>query len=125
MIKSTPDSIELTLIQSVYKRVQRFKDGTEDFEDDLVLHKQVKILKRFERNSIGSVEQCLNAHNKVSKTKCIVYDKFSGKFYEVAHPYEEVNFVVFGNEQSPNPIGFNNGSKVFTRKSQVQKRRRA
>lgn len=124
MIKSTPDSIELTLIQSVYKRVYRSKEGM-DPEEDLVLEKQVKVLKRFERTSIGSVEQCLTAHNKVSKTKCIVYDKFSGKFYEVAHSYEEVNFVVFGNEQSPNPIGFKNVNRIHTRKSQVQKRRRA
>jgi hypothetical protein len=124
MIKSTPDSIELTLIQSVYKRVYTTREGQET-EEDLVLHKQVKVLKRFERTCIGSVEQCLNAHNKVSKTKCIVYDKFSGKFYEVAHPYEEVNFVVFGQQPSPNPIGFQNVNRVHTRKSQVCKRKRA
>ena len=85
--------IELSLVHSI-SAVQ--PDNTEK------LKKQIHARKWFSRDAIVSVEEYVTSKNTIAKSRSIVFDKYSGRFYATYHSPQEV-LQSLGNS---NEIGF-------------------
>lgn len=80
------------VVQRVYKTIRyKVKDGDQVREvEDEVYVKEIYVRKWFIKDSITAVEQYINRSNKAAKTRCIVFDKYTGRNYPVAHSMDDV-----------------------------------
>lgn len=117
------DSILLSIVHSVVKtkKVYTSKDETY-YENKEVTVKQIKVKKWFKKESIISVEEYVTSKNKISKTRSIIFDKFSSRFYATFHSPKEILTAISASPMN-NPIGYKHGNHIYPRKSQVQKQR--
>lgn len=121
------DSVALNVVHSVYKTkiIYQKMEGGELFpEQKEVLVKQIKVKKWFKKECISSIEEYVNSKNKISKKRCVVFDKYSGRFYATFHSPQEVMKAI--SSQPPltnNPIGFRYDNNIHTTKSQIQQHR--
>lgn len=120
-IRTTSDSVQLEVVHSVYK----FKVEYEQMpEGDLfpnrkeVLHKQIRVKKWFKKEAITSVEEYVTVKNTIAKSRSIVFDKYSGKFYATFHNPEEV-IKCIEPQSYKNQIGFTYDTKVYPAGSQI------
>ena len=122
-IHSTRDCVRLDIIHSVYKSVTEYEKLP---EGDLyptkkdVLLKQIRVKKWLRKDGITSIEEYVTTKNTIAKSRCIVFDKYSGKFYAAFHSIEEVMFHLEGNPMKK-PICFNNDINLYPAGSQVHK----
>jgi len=99
----------LYVVQRVYKTIKykvKTEDGVQEVEDDVYV-KEIYVKKWFIRDSITSIEQYIGRNNKPAKTRCIVFDKYTGKHYPVAHAMDDVTELF--NIRRKN-IGYNGGN---------------
>jgi len=120
-IVNVQDNICLSVVHSVTKQktvYQRLSGGEEYPEQKEVLLKQLHLRKWFRKDGITSVEEYVTTRNRIAKNRCIVFDKYSGRFYATFHSVDDVlNSIT----SSINPIGFRHDNKVYTGGTQVHK----
>jgi hypothetical protein len=123
------ETVEIKVVHSVYKDklVMSTLEGGEVYpEKKSVLVKQIKVTKWFRKDAITSVEEVVTSKNTLAKKRSIIFDKYSGRFYETFHSPREILEQI--NSRSANPIGYNTyDSKIHTTRPQVhqsQSRRR-
>lgn len=101
-IRTTNDAMELTLVHSVYK-IKKVKTDTEVVEKSVFV-KELRIKKWFKKDSITSVQEYVTGKNTISKTRCVVFDKYSAQMYAVEHTSDQIIHLTSGLH---NQIGFN------------------
>lgn len=120
-IETTDESVRLEVVHSVYKSKVKYEkmEGGELFpERKEVLHKQIRVKKWFKKEAITSVEEYVTNKNTIARNRCVVFDKYSGKFYAAFHNVNEVMRCI---EIQPykNQIGFTYDTKIYSTGSQV------
>jgi hypothetical protein len=120
-VVSNNDSVMLEVVHSVYKKKVKYEvmpEGDLFPQEKEVLHKQIRVKKWFKKEAISSVEEYVTSKNTIAKNRCIVFDKYSGRFYATFHQLHE---VVNKLEPQPykNQIGFTYDTKVYTTGPQV------
>lgn len=120
------EHIQLSIIHSVYKdkvTYQKLEGGELYPEKKEILVKQIKVKKWFLKEAIVSVEQYVNARNKISANRSVIFDKFSGKFYATFHSPQEI-LENINSVTKTSPIGFlHEHSNIHPAKSQVHEHR--
>lgn len=120
------ETIQLNVVHSVYKDkiVNTTLPGGENYpEKKSVLVKQMRVKKWFRKDAITSVEEVVTTKNTVAKKRSIIFDKYSGRFYEVYHTPGEILDQI--NPRSVNPIGYNTyDSKIHTTRPQIHQHQR-
>lgn len=116
--------IGLNLVHPIYKKKVTLSISPEGETVPLeidVLVRELKIRKWFKRDSFSSIEQATTKNDRISKTRSVVYDRYSARFYETWHSDIEIMETLYESELKKNlSVGFiNNGSKVHLRKSSV------
>jgi len=118
-IQTLQDNIQLSIVHSVTKQklvFQKTDDGESYPSAKEVNVKQLHVQKWFKKDGITSVEEYVTAKNKIAKSRCIVFDKYSGRFYATFHSakdvIESISFV------KTNPIGYDT---VHSSRSQIHK----
>lgn len=110
------DSIQLIVSHKVYGRkvvITRSATGEAVPEELDVMVKEVKLVKWFKKDGIVSVEETMQKDNRVSKTRSVIFDRYSGRFYETFHPVSSVMRSLYESTLNKSSIGFiNNGCKV-------------
>lgn len=76
-VKSDSRFIELSIVHTVTKNDESFK-------------KQIYARKWFEKDCITSVEEYITNEDTVAKSRSIVFDKYSARFYATWHSPEEI-----------------------------------
>lgn len=104
--------IELIIVHPVYRTETVYeKRGEDEFpEEKQVLVKEIKIRKWFHREAITSVEEYVNEKNRVCRSRSMIYDRFSSRFYITWHSVEELLQRI---EKPKQPIGFN-GNYIYS-----------
>lgn len=120
-IVSTMESIRLDVVHSVYKtklEYEQMPEGELFPSKKEVLQKQIRVKKWFKKEGITSVEEYVTSRNTISKSRCIVFDKYSGRFYATFHNAEEVMKII---ETQPykNQIGFTYDTQIHSARPQV------
>jgi hypothetical protein len=120
-VVSNNDSVMLEVVHSVYKKKVEYETmpgGDVYPQQKEVLHKQIKVKKWFKKEAISSVEEYVTSKNTIAKNRCIVFDKYSGRFYATFHHMRD---VVNKLEPQPykNQIGFSYDTKVHSTRSQI------
>lgn len=121
MIKHNGESIQLEIVHSVYKskmEYEKLADGELYPNRKEVLDKQIRVRKWFKKEAITSVEEYVTTKNTIAKNRCIVYDKYSGKFYAAFHHPDDVMSEI---EPKPieNKIGFTHDNKIHSSGPQI------
>jgi hypothetical protein len=125
-IKSTKDSVQLEVVHSVYKNTVKYEQMP---EGDLypvkkeTFQKQIRVKKWFKKEAITSVEEYVTIKNKIAKRRCIVFDKYSGKFYATFHNLEEV-FKSIEVQSYKNQIGFTHDNTIYSPGSQIHQHKK-
>jgi hypothetical protein len=123
MIKMTSDSIQLEIVHSVYKdkvEYERLPEGELFPTKKEVLQKQIRVKKWFKKEAITSVEEYVTSKNKIAKSRCIVFDKYSARFYATYHNSEDVMRCIEP-QSYKNQIGFTHDTKIYPAGSQIHK----
>lgn len=120
-IVSTSESVRLDVVHSVYKtklEYEQLPEGELFPNKREVLQKQIRVKKWFKKEGITSVEEYVTAKNRISKSRSIVFDKYSGRFYATFHSADEVMRNI---ETQPykNQIGFTYDTKIYPAGAQV------
>ncbi len=116
MIKTIQDLIELKIVNPIYKVVlQPVKDNRGRFvRDDLkriIKEEKQKFVKdlliphHFLKEGITSYGKTITSKNELAKKRSIVYDKYSARYYTVAHTTEEIHEALYKDEERVK-IGF-------------------
>jgi hypothetical protein len=122
-ILCTQDSLRLEIVHSVYKNTvtyEQLPDGELYPTKKEILVKQMRVKKWFKKEAITSVEEYITARNTVAKSRCIVYDKYSCKFYATFHKLDDVIKSIEPHSHK-NQIGFTNDTKIYRGGSQIHK----
>lgn len=125
-IQETPHEIRLYIIHEITeKRIEYIKleGGDEIPEEKEVVVKTLRIPQWFKKDGITSVQQHITAKNTLAKNKCVIYDKYSGKFYVTHHNVDEVARTVFNHGPVTRQIGFTYDSHIHTGQPQVSELR--
>jgi hypothetical protein len=88
-IKTTQDSLELKLINPIYK-VKIIKDNVGNSVEKEQFVKELRVKRWFKKDAITSVENYITSRNTVSSKRCIVYDKYCGKHFIAEHTLDEI-----------------------------------
>jgi len=116
-IETMYDNVQLSIVHSVTKQKLVSHKGAEYPELKEVNVKQIYVQKWFKKEGITSVEEYVTSKNKIAKSRSIVFDKYSGRFYATYHSPKEVMESI--NRIKTNPIGYDNS--VHGSRSQVRK----
>ena len=120
-IISNGDSLRLDVVHSVYKNkvvYEKMPEGELFPSKKEVLHKQIRVKKWFKKEAIVSVEEYVTVNNKIAKSRSIVFDKYSGRFYATFHRMDDV-VNNLAHQPYKNQIGFTYDNKVHPTGSQV------
>lgn len=121
-IQSAQDSICLCIVHSVTKQktVYQKLSGGEDYpEQKEVLVKQIHVRKWFRKDGITSVEEYVTSKNRVARSRSVVFDKYSGRFYATYHSANDVMQSIYS--AAPNPIGFRHDTQIHPPRPQIHK----
>jgi|SRR5690606_7045643 len=101
-----PDSIELTIITDVYKKIE-VQEGDESFEDYVLVKKDVKSKETIWKNEITSVKEVINEKGNI-RTKRIQINLRNRDPLIVSGTYKEFRDLLFKNNTavSSDPAGF-------------------
>jgi hypothetical protein len=116
MIKHDNHEITLYVISPVYKtKLKTVKDGLGNIvknEDgkpvkgyEEVWHKDIRLKTIFQKDAITLRGETLDRKNKPCKKRCVIYDKYIGKFFTIAHSLSELEQALNGVDENT-PIGF-------------------
>ena len=105
--------IELIIVHPIYKTKTVYeKHGEDEFpEEKQVLVKEIKIRKWFHKEAITSIEEYVGRNNRVLKTRAMIFDRFSSRFYITWHSIDELLQLI---EKPKQPIGFSHGNHIHT-----------
>lgn len=120
-IQCSNDCVCLDVVHSVYKNkvvYEKMPDGDLFPNKKEILHKQLRVKKWFRKEAISSVEEYVTSKNTVSKTRSVVFDKYSGRFYATYHSVEEV-IKHLAPQPYKNQIGFSYDTKIYPAGPQV------
>ena len=121
-IEIVQDSICLSIVHSVTKQktvYQKLSGGEEYPEQKDIIVKQIHVRKWFRKDGITSVEEYVTSKNTVAFSRCIVFDKYSSRFYVTYHPVSEVIKSI--HSPTVNPIGFKHDTQIYSLRPQVRK----
>lgn len=91
------ENIRLSIVHQVYKEriiYTRMPDGELIPERKEKLKKEMSVQKWFKKDAITSVQEYVTASDRIAKSRCIVFDKYSGKSYVTYHTSEELINVI-------------------------------
>jgi hypothetical protein len=122
-IISTDESVRLDIVHSVYKNkvvYEKMPEGDLFPNKKETFHKQIRVKKWFKKEAIISVEEYVTRKNKIAKSRSIVFDKYSSRFYVTFHRVEDIisNLTI---QPYKNQIGFTYDNKVHPTRPQVCK----
>ena len=113
-IRTTAYDIELALVQPVYKTSLLI--AGEDTMEKKTLVKEMRVRKWFRKEAITSVEEYVTVKNTIAKSRSLVFDKYSSRFYATWHNADEIMNRLNESINKPS-IGFNHGHHFQTRKT--------
>lgn len=120
-IVCTHDSVRLEIVHSVYKNklvYEKMPEGELFPNKKEVLHKQLRVKKWFKKDGITSVEEYVTAKNTVAKSRSVVFDKYSGRFYATYHKMDDIMKHLMP-QPYKNQIGFSYDTKVYPAGPQI------
>lgn len=118
-IIESSDGLELFTITPIYQsRTKTINiDGVMTKVEKRVLKKELHTKKWIRKESITSVENYITHKNIISNNRSIIFDKFSNKYFAVAHNTDNMIDVMNGSKQNVSTIGFiqrnNNDLKIY------------
>lgn len=92
-VKSDGTRIELSVVHNIYEsEIVKVKnpDKTHDYEKREKLVKQLHVRKWFSKEGITSVEEYVTNDHRISKSRSIVFDKYTSRFYATWHNPSEI-----------------------------------
>lgn len=91
-IQVSRDSIRLEVVHSVYRKKLVYIKVEQELlaEEKEVLKKELRVKKWFKKEAIVSVEDYVTKNNTIAKSRCVVFDKYSGRFYATFHSPQDV-----------------------------------
>ena len=106
-ISTTDDSVHLYLITPIYETRSKIvvNEGVKTKEPYQKLVKELRTRKWIKKDAIVSVDDYVTSKYQVSKTRSIIFDKYSNKFYATDHSIDDVIGALGKNTVSK--IGFN------------------
>lgn len=118
------EGIELLMITPVYKsKIKEVNvDGVKTAVEQQVLAKELRTKKWIRKDAITSVENYLTSRSTVSKTRSVIFDKYSGKYFATAHSTDNIIEVLTHVDSYSPKIGFknyDNGIKISGEKSSI------
>lgn len=125
-IHTTNESVRLDIVHSVYKNTVKYEQLPEGEMFPVkkeTLHKQIRVKKWFKKEAITSVEEYVTSRNRIAKSRSVVFDKYSQKFYATFHNAEEVIRSIEP-QSYQNKIGFNYDTKVYPSGSQIHQHKK-
>ena len=79
-VKSDVHYIEISVVHTILKKPVEMG----------VVKKELHTKKWFVKEGITSVEEYVTHDNKIAKTRSLIFDKYSGRFYATHHSPEEI-----------------------------------
>lgn len=122
-IYCTGDSVQLDCVHCVYKNIvsyEQLPEGEAYPVKKEVFKKNIKVKKWFKKEAITSVEEYVTMKNTIAKNRCIVFDKYSQKFYATFHNVDDV-IKSIEPQSYKNQIGFTHDTKIYRTGSQIHK----
>lgn len=118
-IYSDDEGLELLLVYPVFK-IKKIKIDTPDgpiTQEVQKLFKEIGVRRWFRKESITLVEEYVTSKFKVSKSRSVIFDKYSARFYNTFHSYNDVkSHLGLKNTQiKQKPIGY--GSNFYPGKT--------
>lgn len=95
----------------------------EILNEDGQLAKTMYVPQWFRKDGITSVSQHVTDRNTLSKRRCVIHDKYSGRFYGVAHNMDDIAKRVFNHITRTQQIGFTYDTNLHTREPQISELR--
>lgn len=122
-IHNMHDSICLSVVHTITKQKTVYqKLGEDEFPESKEVNvKQIHVRKWFKKDGITSVEEYVTAKNTVAKNRCIVFDKYSSRFYATFHAPGEVMDSIHSPTIPNQQIGFHHDYSVHSRRPQIHK----
>lgn len=95
-IVSTENDIQLFMITPIYKsKIKTVEvDGVKTNVEQQILVKELQIKKWIRKDAITSVENYVTAKNTISKTRAVIFDKYSNRFYVAAHNIDNIHEAI-------------------------------
>ncbi len=122
-IVCTGDAMELFMVTPIYKtKIKVVKiDGVKTNVESQVLVKELHTKKWIRKDAITSVEDYVTSKSVISKTRSVIFDKYSGKYFATAHSTDNIIEVLTNVKVREIGIGFNqnqqNHGKVYGKRS--------
>jgi hypothetical protein len=127
-IRTTAQSLELEVVHPIFRtetQYQRMPEGDEFPEQVQVLDRELRIRKWFRKDGITSVEQAVSDKHKIYKTRCVVFDRYSGRFYQAYHSIDDVMATLEGAPPKTNQIGFiHHDPTIYPRRPQIHEHKK-
>lgn len=92
-VKSNHHYIEVSLVHTIFKEPA----------DEGIIKKQLHARKWFAKEAIISVEEYVTYDQKIAKSRSLVFDKYSSRFYMTYHSPDEILQHL---NMHNNPLGF-------------------
>lgn len=87
------ENIRLSIVHQVYKEkiiYTKMPDGELIPEKKEKLKKEMTVHKWFKRDAITSVQEYVTASDRIAKSRCVVFDKYSGRSFVTYHSSDEL-----------------------------------
>lgn len=121
MIEVRGENIRLDVVHPVYKtkvEYEKMPDGELYPNQKEKLVKEIRVKKWFRKEALVSVEEYVTKKNTIAKNRCIVFDKYSSRFYAVQHnPEDVINHLTIPFYK--NQIGFTYDNKIQPAGAQI------
>lgn len=116
MIRTNNGELELKIVNPIYKIVRKpIKDGRGRYvKDDLnrivkeevpVFVKDLLVPHSFLAEGVSAYGKTMTRKNEIAKKRSVIYDKYSARYYTVAHSKEEIEDALKQAYDRP-PVGF-------------------
>ena len=90
-IETRDDKVQLYIVTPLYKNLPNCpSQGDINVAPQQVFDKNISVRKWMNKDAITSVDEYINDNNTISKTKSIIYDKYSAKFFITNHSVDDV-----------------------------------
>lgn len=105
----------LALINPVYKKTTSYIKTT---NGELIkgqkekFHKETQVLKWIDLDAIVSIEEYITKKGEVAKSRSIIFDKYSNKFYATWHSVHEIIEAI--EDRKDDAVGFRRYSNLNT-----------
>jgi len=103
----------LVLVNPVYKKTTYYiktSNGELIKKQKEKFHKETQVLKWIDLDAIVSVEEYITKKGQVAKSRSVVFDKYSNRFYATWHSVNEIIEVI--EDRKEDVVGFRRYSNL-------------